>query len=753
MALANTLRRLKRRVAKRRFELVGGSESDARFPAPFRALAWIRSHELTSGGVAVHSGSPDAYPEVTGYLVPTLLKYGERELAARLTRWLLCIQRADGSFTSPEGSPHIFDTAQVLRGLLAAGERVDGALDAARRAADFLCDQAIRDGEAGFGKRYQNDIPETVHLYALPPLIEAAERLNEPRYLRVGEDCADFYCAHPDALKLDHLTHFLAYELEALIDLGRAELATPILDELSALQAEDGSVRGRESADWVCSPGLAQLAICWYKVGQWEAADSALRWMESHQQSTGGFLGSYGAGADYFATSELSWSAKFYLDAHQLRVVSFFARHADIFPSDVSSEDGRARAIIDVVKPGDRVVEVGCGKGRFLKAVIAEIPTVDCTGIDICPELLSRVPTSIRTLNGSLEEIPCADDSCEVVYSIEAIEHSANPSAAIAEMIRVARPGGWIMVIDKQESQWGRMETPSWESWPETAALRELLSQGCDEVSAEPVGYDGLDSSDGLMVVWRGRKRSRLSGSDWHGVLLSGSHRNALVDRIRRNKVTEWGQEILLATRSDQKVLEIGSGTGEISLFLAQAGRRVTVIDYSAESLAFVRRCSADLGVEVETVLADATRALPIRDDEFDCTWSSGLLEHFEASERCEMLREWARVTRGVLIDLVPNGACVGYRAGKSEQEARGEWIYGLEMPLLTQRDDFEAAGLRVLSEYSVGAKHALNFLANDHPLRHALSDWMDEKSPEELRALGQGYLLVTIGQKNDSRT
>jgi SAM-dependent methyltransferase len=199
-------------------------------------------------------------------------------------------------------------------------------------------------------------------------------------------------------------------------------------------------------------------------------------------------------------------------------------------------------------------------------------------------------------------------------------------------------------------------------------------------------------------------------------------------------------------------VLEIGSGTGEISLFLAQAGRRVTVIDYSDESLAFVRRCSRDLGVDIETVLADATQPLPIRDDQFDCTWSSGLLEHFEASERREMLREWARVTRGVLIDLVPNAACVGYRAGKADQEVRGEWIYGLEMPLLTQRDDFEAAGLQVLSEYSAGAKHALNFLEAGDPLRHALSDWMDDKSPDELRALHQGYLLVTVGKKRDSQ-
>ena len=73
---------------------------------------------MPSGGIRVHSRHSGAYPEVTGYLVPTLLNYGEHNLARRFLRWLLCVQRVDGGFTSPEGKPHIFDTGQVLRGLI-----------------------------------------------------------------------------------------------------------------------------------------------------------------------------------------------------------------------------------------------------------------------------------------------------------------------------------------------------------------------------------------------------------------------------------------------------------------------------------------------------------------------------------------------------------------------------------------------------------------------------------------------------------
>src|SRR5206468_355229 len=82
---------------------------------PMRALQWIRTNEMSTGGIRVQSGHANAYPEVTGYLIPTLLQCGERELVLRLTRWLLAIQREDGSFPDPDaGRSYIFDTGQVL---------------------------------------------------------------------------------------------------------------------------------------------------------------------------------------------------------------------------------------------------------------------------------------------------------------------------------------------------------------------------------------------------------------------------------------------------------------------------------------------------------------------------------------------------------------------------------------------------------------------------------------------------------------
>lgn len=719
--------------------------------APARALNWIRNHESLHGGILVLSGSQDAYPEVTGYLVPTLLEYGEKDLLKRLVRWLLCTQRADGSFTSPDGVPHIFDTGQVLRGLLAVSDLIPAAFMAVERAADYLCSHMINNGKEGFGSRYSGTIPESVHLYVLPPLLKAAQVMERSDYRTSIENCLDFYCKHPDAFQIGTLTHFLGYEIEALIDLGLTDKAISILNRIQEKQSDDGSIPGVGDSIWVCTPGLAQLALCWYKIREWEPADRALDWLERHQEPSGGFLGSYGPGATYFPDNQVSWTVKYYLDAHRLRVSSFIERNVHIFPSRVSIEDGRTQAILEVVRPKDRVIEIGCGKGRFLKAVNQVYPDTQCTGVDILPILLAELPTEIQPLEGSLESVPCSDDSYDVVFSVEAIEHSANLEAAISEMIRITRPGGWVLVIDKHQSQWGRLNCTPWELWPKISTLCKLLKKGCDNVTAEPVGYDGKPPSDNLMVAWLGQKRSRLSGLDWNKTLISPNSQKEIVHRVKCNHLSEWGQAITLATAPKEYVLEIGAGTGEISLSLAQAGRKMTVLDLSKDSLRFIQKCAADLNISIQTVRADATGSLPFQDDMFDSVWSSGLLEHFSPEERLNMFREQVRITKKKVISIVPNSACVAYRAGKVYQEEKGIWPYGVETPILSMLKDFEAAGLHVTSEYTVGTKHALSFLPKNHPLHKSLLSWIAGRSEDDLEDSAQGYLLVTIGTKKNN--
>jgi SAM-dependent methyltransferase len=65
-----------------------------------------------------------------------------------------------------------------------------------------------------------------------------------------------------------------------------------------------------------------------------------------------------------------------------------------------------------------------------------------------------------------------------------------------------------------------------------------------------------------------------------------------------------WGE---LASDAEHGVLDVGAGTGRVSLRLASAGHRVTALDIDPELLAALRERASEAGVEVATIIADAT--------------------------------------------------------------------------------------------------------------------------------------------------
>jgi malonyl-CoA O-methyltransferase len=285
------------------------------------ALSWFRAHRVGDQGIIVHTRTPVPYAEVTGYFVPTLYEWGEHPLARSCLRWLVSVQLPEGAFPAPDGVPYSFDTAQVMRGLnagLAHGEPLEQPL---RRAADWMLGQIHEDGRLGTPStelwgEIANDL---IHIYAAYPLIRAGELLGEGRYVDAGRKVQSYYRAQPQLVPFNRLSHFHAYAMEALWELGELELARRGMAEVERLQRRDGAIPAYPDVDWICSTGIAQYAVVWYRLGNRERADRALQYLERIQNPSGGFNGSYGKGAKYIAGAEISWAVKYFLDACALR--------------------------------------------------------------------------------------------------------------------------------------------------------------------------------------------------------------------------------------------------------------------------------------------------------------------------------------------------------------------------------------------------------------------------------------------------
>lgn len=83
---------------------------------------------------------------------------------------------------------------------------------------------------------------DRIHLYVLPPFIEAGKKLNEQKYIDAMQRVLNYYTQQKNLTEFDTLSHFYAYVIEAHCDLGEIELAKVGMEQLTVLQRKDGSV-------------------------------------------------------------------------------------------------------------------------------------------------------------------------------------------------------------------------------------------------------------------------------------------------------------------------------------------------------------------------------------------------------------------------------------------------------------------------------------------------------------------------------
>src|SRR5262245_21115076 len=115
-----------------------------------------------------------------------------------------------------------------------------------------------------------------------------------------------------------------------------------------------------------------------------------------------------------------------------------------------------AAFLLPELRPGMRLLDVGCGPGSITRGLAERLVTGQVVGLDLSRDALdaarrdaaARGLHNLRYEEGSVYRLPFPEASFDVAYAHQVLQHLRERGAALAEMLRVVRPGGLIAVRD-----------------------------------------------------------------------------------------------------------------------------------------------------------------------------------------------------------------------------------------------------------------------------------------------------------------
>ncbi len=506
-------------------------------------------------------GWQQGYVETTGYLVPTVFDLADalqrpdvRENALAQGPWLLKHQRPDGSFPDiTRTASAAFDTGQVLMGLHRLFQETGEARyeQSARRACDWLT--ALREPDGSWLKAEESPgRSATFFTRSAAALMDFGKLIGEPRYVSAGEAFLSWTAEQqlPSGLfrhselvvGKPYLLHTIIYVLEGFLQAyevtgdqrwlevtlrGAEALKQVNLNReiilFSYYDADLKPVTGEK-----CITGLSQwagVALRLYELtgdeGYLTCASNTLFYLKSKQIKDDPVLGGSLPGSvpfwgDYLKLAFPNWNLKFFADAllrwtrmgldtglqeerfvmtaHGMNAAKVGWTNVEdhLSPFDVETLEQIEPLIAGQGEAPD-VLDLGCGAGRCLDWFAARHPKWRLVGVDpIDPKRPDR-----NIVVGTAKHIPLADASVDAVYACIALQHVGDIDGALAEIGRVLRPGGILVVFDRNPvslrgllKPWHELrgrwiyswDSPFRERWRTAGRWRGLMSKAGNRV-------------------------------------------------------------------------------------------------------------------------------------------------------------------------------------------------------------------------------------------------------------------------------
>jgi ubiquinone/menaquinone biosynthesis C-methylase UbiE len=211
--------------------------------------------------------------------------------------------------------------------------------------------------------------------------------------------------------------------------------------------------------------------------------------------------------------------------------------------------ENSAAFVLPYLRDGLSLLDVGCGPGTITADLAGRITGGSVVGVDLPADVIAAAQTQFGSANlrfevGDVYALSFADESFDLVYAHQVLQHLGDPVAALREMLRVLRPGGHVAVRDSDYGAflWSPAD-PRLTRWMEL--YHQLTARNGAEADAgrtihrwvRTAGFEQLQVSSSNWTFQNAEDRA------WWGGLWA--------DRVRQSEFASQSLEYGLSTASE----------------------------------------------------------------------------------------------------------------------------------------------------------------------------------------------------------
>jgi len=208
------------------------------------------------------------------------------------------------------------------------------------------------------------------------------------------------------------------------------------------------------------------------------------------------------------------------------------------------------------LKRGDTVVDLGCGLGFDVDRIANIVsPGGAGIGIDNSEKLLDAARTAfgdrkgVSFIRGDIHDLNLPDNSVDGIRVDRTLQHVQDPQKVISEMVRVLKPGGWMVCAEPDWSTFvidaGNNEVPdaivrTWKSscrnpWIGRQLLKRVRAEGLENTWADGriLSADGLKAADTVFDIYATAEKVKVKDKEISQVL------DAWIDELQKSEERE----------------------------------------------------------------------------------------------------------------------------------------------------------------------------------------------------------------------